>query len=77
MPIFQAKEEMIMMAPKRWPLQFSGLFEAFKITGPKLPRNDVVVAVNSKGLFVMDEPYKVAVGLRFYEIVEMFCSRYT
>ena len=66
---------MIMTAPKRWPLQFSGLFEAFKITGPKLPRNDVVVAVNSKGLFVMDEPYKVAVGLRFYEIVEMFCSR--
>ena len=66
----------MMLAPRRWPLQFSGLFEAFKISGPRLPRNDVVVAVNSKGLFVMDEPYKVAVGLRFYEIVEMFCSRY-
>ena len=65
-----------MAAPRRWPMHFSALFEAFKISGPRLPRNDVVVAVNSVGVFIMDEPYRVVIGMNYFEIVEVFCSRY-
>ena len=47
-----------------------------RIAGPRLPKNEVVIAVSSSGFFVLDEPYKVVMALHFYEVVEVFSSRY-
>ena len=74
-PQVQVKWHIIVTSPRKWPLQFSGLFEAFKLTGPRLPKNDVVIAVSSRGFFVLDEPSKVVLALHFHEIVEIFSSR--
>ena len=74
-PPLQVKWHIVVTSPRKWPLQFSGLFEAFKLTGPRLPKNDVVIAVSSRGFFVLDEPFKVVLALHYYEIVEIFSSR--
>ena len=59
----------------RWTIQFSGLFEAFRMSGPQLPRNDIVIAINHRGLSAMHEPFKVCMTLNYYEIVEVCSSR--
>ena len=69
------KAEFVQSATRRWPLQFSGLFEALRVSGPPLPKNEVVIAVNGRGLFILDEPFKVAMGFPFFEIVDAFLGK--
>ena len=69
------KEEFTKQAPKLWPLQFCGLFEGFRISGPQLPRNDVVIGISCQGIYIMDEPYKVCTRLDYHHVVEAFSSR--
>jgi len=45
------------------------MFEAYCIEGPALPRNDVILAVNSSGVFMLDSRYDVVVGFHFYDII--------
>ncbi|CAD5124409.1 DgyrCDS12693 [Dimorphilus gyrociliatus] len=71
----QFKQEIVTEAPKKWVLQFAGLFEAFRIGGPKLTKNDVIVAVAANGFYILDEPYKIKAVLYYYNIVEVFASR--
>ena len=70
------KEKIVKSAPRNWPLHFSSLFEAFRISGPRLPRNEAIVAVNSSGFLILDEPYKVHIAFEYYEIVEVGSSRW-
>ena len=44
-------------------------------SGPKLNKNDVVLAVSSQGLFFLDEPYKISKFYKYYEIVDLYTSR--
>ena len=71
----QVKADFVQSATRRWPLQFSGLFEALRISGPPLPKNEVVIAINSRGFFILDEPFKVAMGFPYFEIVDAFLGK--
>lgn len=64
-------------AQRKWPLQFSALFEAYRVGGPPLIRNEVVFAVNCRGVFFLDEPYRILMGLHYYEIVDVTYNRRT
>lgn len=64
-------------AQRKWPLQFSALFEAYRVGGPPLVRNEIVFAVNCRGVFFLDEPYRILLGLHYYEVVDVIYNRRT
>ena len=46
------------------------------LTGPSLPKNDVIVAVNWTGVYFVDEQEQVLLELSFPEITAVSSSRY-
>lgn len=66
----ETKGMLVDTAQRKWPLQFSALFEAYRVGGPSLPKNQVVMAVNCRGVFLLDEPYRILAALHYYEIVD-------
>uniref|UniRef100_A0AAQ5YLL6 Myosin VIIAb n=1 Tax=Amphiprion ocellaris TaxID=80972 RepID=A0AAQ5YLL6_AMPOC len=66
--IFFVKEDVVDFARLKWPLLFSRFYEAFKFSGPSLPKNDVIVAVNWTGVYFVDEQEQVLLELSFPEI---------
>ncbi|XP_016332831.1 unconventional myosin-VIIa isoform X2 [Sinocyclocheilus anshuiensis] len=71
----RVKEEVVDFARFKWPLLFSRFFEAFKFSGPSLPKNDVIVAVNWTGVYFVDEQEQVLLDLSFPEITAISSSR--
>uniref|UniRef100_A0A8C6NF36 Uncharacterized protein n=1 Tax=Melopsittacus undulatus TaxID=13146 RepID=A0A8C6NF36_MELUD len=62
------KEQLVDFARFQWPLLFSRFFEVTKFSGPSLPKNHFIVAVNWKGICFLDESEKRLLELTFPEI---------
>lgn len=63
-------------AQMKWPLQFAALFEVHKTSArPALSNNDVVLAISCRGVFLLEEPFKLLCGLHYYEIIEVNCLK--
>uniref|UniRef100_A0A663EQ48 Myosin VIIA n=1 Tax=Aquila chrysaetos chrysaetos TaxID=223781 RepID=A0A663EQ48_AQUCH len=73
----KVKEEVVDFARFKWPLLFSRFYEAFKFSGPSLPKNDVIVAVNWTGVYFVDEQEQVLLELSFPEITAVSSSSFT
>ncbi|XP_069615470.1 unconventional myosin-VIIa [Ranitomeya imitator] len=71
----KVKENVVDFARFKWPLLFSRFYEAFKFSGPSLPKNDVIVAVNWTGVYFVDEQEQVLLELSFPEITAVSSSR--
>ncbi|XP_051903198.1 unconventional myosin-VIIa-like isoform X1 [Hippocampus zosterae] len=71
----KVKEDVVSFARLKWPLLFSRFYEAFKFSGPSLPKNDVIVAVNWTGVYFVDEQEQVLLELSFPEIIAVSSSR--
>ncbi|CAB1348885.1 unnamed protein product [Coregonus sp. 'balchen'] len=71
----KVKEEVVDFARYKWPLLFSRFYEAFKFSGPSLPKNDVIVAVNWTGVYFVDEQEQVLLELSFPEITAVSSCR--
>ncbi|KTG38473.1 hypothetical protein cypCar_00030847 [Cyprinus carpio] len=71
----KVKEEVVEFARYKWPLLFSRFYEAFKFSGPSLPKNDVIVAVNWTGVYFVDEQEQVLLELSFPEITTVSSSK--
>ncbi|XP_068601994.1 unconventional myosin-VIIa-like [Brachionichthys hirsutus] len=71
----KVKEEVVEFARHKWPLLFSRFYEAFKFSGPSLPKNDLIVAVNWTGVYFVDEQEQVLLELSFPEITAVSSSR--
>ncbi|XP_038844411.1 unconventional myosin-VIIa-like [Salvelinus namaycush] len=71
----KVKEDVVDFARFKWPLLFSRFYEAFKFSGPSLPKNDVIVAVNWTGVYFVDEQEQVLLELSFPEITAVSSSR--
>ncbi|MCI4386629.1 hypothetical protein PGIGA_G00064610 [Pangasianodon gigas] len=71
----RVKEDVVDFARFKWPLLFSRFYEAFKFSGPSLPKNDVIVAVNWTGVYFVDEQEQVLLELSFPEITGVSSSR--
>ncbi|CAK5081127.1 unnamed protein product [Meloidogyne enterolobii] len=50
----QIKCDVLKFAAKHWPLNFSRFFEVYKFSGPPLPVNQLTMAVNSRGISLLD-----------------------
>uniref|UniRef100_A0A8C9ZLF6 Myosin VIIAa n=1 Tax=Sander lucioperca TaxID=283035 RepID=A0A8C9ZLF6_SANLU len=73
----KVKEEVVDFARHKWPLLFSRFYEAFKFSGPILPKNDLIVAVNWTGVYFVDEQEQVLLELSFPEITAVSSSRHS
>ncbi|XP_073822643.1 unconventional myosin-VIIa ck [Musca autumnalis] len=62
------KEDIVSYAKYKWPLLFSRFYEAYRNSGPNLPKNDVIIAVNWTGVYVVDDQEQVLLELSFPEI---------
>jgi len=69
------KEDIVNYARYKWPLLFSRFYEAYKFAGPSLPKNDVIIAVNWTGVYVVDDQEQVLLELSFPEITAVSSSR--
>ena len=65
------KAETVEMARNKWPLLFSFFYEALKISGPNLRRNDVIIALNWTGIFLTDEREDVLLEITYLEVVSV------
>eukprot|EP00057_Strongylocentrotus_purpuratus_P025453 XP_011679927.1 PREDICTED: myosin-VIIa [Strongylocentrotus purpuratus] len=71
----RVKEDVVRYAQLRWPLLFSRFYEAYKFSGPSLPKNEVIIAVNWTGVYVVDDLEQVLLELSFPEITQVSSSR--
>ncbi|XP_014841137.1 PREDICTED: unconventional myosin-VIIa isoform X5 [Poecilia mexicana] len=71
----KVKEEVVDFARHKWPLLFSRFYEALRFSGPSLPKNDLIVAVNWTGVYFVDEQEQVLLELSFPEIMAVSSSR--
>uniref|UniRef100_A0A8C3I3A1 Myosin VIIB n=1 Tax=Chrysemys picta bellii TaxID=8478 RepID=A0A8C3I3A1_CHRPI len=62
------KEQLVDFARFQWPLLFSRFFEVTRFSGPSLPKNHFIVAINWKGICFLDESEKRLLDLSFPEI---------
>lgn len=67
-PALRVKEDIVGYAKFKWPLLFSRFYEAYRNSGPNLPKNDVIIAVNWTGVYVVDDQEQVLLELSFPEI---------
>ena len=72
----KVKEDIVNYSRYKWPLLFSRFYEAYKFAGPSLPKNDVIIAVNWTGVYVVDDQEQVLLELSFPEITAVSSSRY-
>ncbi|KAG7228690.1 hypothetical protein INR49_008468, partial [Caranx melampygus] len=62
------KAETVDFARKKWPMFFSRFFEVAKLSGPSLPKNKFIVAINWTGITFLDEREKRLLELSFPEV---------
>lgn len=72
----RVKEEIVMFAKLKWPLLFSRFYEAYKFSGPTLPKNDVIIAVNWTGVYIVDDQEHVLLECSFPELTNVSSSRW-
>ncbi|XP_048201605.1 unconventional myosin-VIIb [Perognathus longimembris pacificus] len=59
----------------QWPLLFSRLFQVTAVSGPRLPKTQLILAVNWKGLYFLDQREKTLLELSFPEVMGLVTNR--
>uniref|UniRef100_A0A8K9WLW3 Myosin VIIBa n=1 Tax=Oncorhynchus mykiss TaxID=8022 RepID=A0A8K9WLW3_ONCMY len=71
------KAEVVDYARQKWPLFFSRFFEAAKLSGPALPKNKFIVAINWTGITFLDEKERRLLQLSYPEVTGVNTMRYS
>lgn len=71
----EVKAQVVETAKDMWPLLFSRFYEAYKFSGPSLPKNDVIIAVNWTGVYIVDDQEHVLLEVSYPEITTVSSSR--
>lgn len=71
----KVKEDIVEYSKLKWPLLFSRFYEAIKIAGPNLAKNDVIIAINWTGLYFVDDLEQVLLELSFPEVTSIYTQK--
>ncbi|XP_051155446.1 myosin-VIIa-like [Leptopilina boulardi] len=74
-PPVKAKEDIVLFSKITWPILFSKFYEVSRLSGPKLATNDVIIAVNWTGVYLIDSQETLLLELSFPEIAEVTCQK--
>uniref|UniRef100_F6TMX3 Unconventional myosin-VIIb n=1 Tax=Callithrix jacchus TaxID=9483 RepID=F6TMX3_CALJA len=69
------REQVVDAALLQWPLLFSRLFEVITLSGSRLPKTKLILAVNWKGLCFLDQQEKTLLELSFPEVMGLATNR--
>ncbi|XP_049629050.1 unconventional myosin-VIIb [Suncus etruscus] len=69
------REQVVDTARLQWPMLFSRLFEVTPLSGPRLPKTQLILAVNWKGLHILDQREKLLLELSFLEVLSLIANR--
>uniref|UniRef100_G1LZM8 Myosin VIIB n=1 Tax=Ailuropoda melanoleuca TaxID=9646 RepID=G1LZM8_AILME len=69
------QEQVVDAARLQWPLLFSRLFEVTTLSGPRLPKTQLILAVNWKGIYFLDQKEKMLLELSFPEVMSLITNR--
>nr|XP_022919052.1 myosin-VIIa-like [Onthophagus taurus] len=67
-PPIKAKEDIVKYSKHVWPILFSKFYEAIKISGPDLPKDNMIIAVNWTGVYLIDDQEQILLELTFADI---------
>ncbi|PNF26048.1 Myosin-VIIa [Cryptotermes secundus] len=70
-PETKVKEDIVAYAMMKWPLLFSRFYEAVKISGPEMPKYNIILAVSWTGIYFVDDEEQVLLELSFPEITSV------
>ncbi|KAF2351743.1 Myosin head motor domain [Trinorchestia longiramus] len=63
------KEDVVSFAKFKWPLLFSRFYEAIRISGPPLEKNEIIIAVTWTGIYFVDDQEHILRELTYPEII--------
>lgn len=69
------KLELVKLAMENFFILFSRYYDVTKVVGTNIQLNDVVVGVNNKGIYVVDDVDKLRLHIEFCEIVDIIKSK--
>lgn len=75
-PTIKAKEDIVMFAKLTWPILFSRFYEATRTSGPALPVDSIIIAINWTGVYFVDDQEQMLIELSFPEIAEVTCQKF-
>lgn len=64
----RCKEDIVYFAKLKWPMLFSRFFEAVRIKGDNITKDDIIIAVNWTGIYIVDRHEHILLELTFSEI---------
>ena len=72
----KVQEDVVNFARFKWPLLFSRFYEAVRTAGPKLPKDEVIIAVNWTGIYMVDDQEQVILELSYPEVKSVQSKKY-
>ncbi|XP_012931915.1 unconventional myosin-VIIb isoform X2 [Heterocephalus glaber] len=69
------RQQVVDAARLQWPLLFSRLFEVTTLSGPRLPKTQLILAINWKGLHFLDQRGRMLLELFFPEVTSLVTNR--
>nr|XP_045006124.1 unconventional myosin-VIIb isoform X2 [Jaculus jaculus] len=69
------QEQVVDAALLQWPLLFSRLFEVTTLSGPRLPKTQLILAVNWKGMYFLDQKERILMELSFPEVMGLVAKK--
>lgn len=76
-PVIKCQEDIVTYGKISWPILFSKFFEAVKTDGPELTKNNLIIAVNWTGVYMVDDQEQIILELTFAEIMNVQYERNT
>ncbi|XP_048520826.1 myosin-VIIa isoform X2 [Dendroctonus ponderosae] len=64
----KAKEFIVIYGKSTWPILFSKFYEALQISGPELPKKNVIIAINWTGIYMIDDQEQILAEFTFADI---------
>uniref|UniRef100_A0A0N4ZLT2 Myosin motor domain-containing protein n=1 Tax=Parastrongyloides trichosuri TaxID=131310 RepID=A0A0N4ZLT2_PARTI len=65
------KASVVETAKIEWPLLFSRFYEGYKFTGAPISKNEVIIAVNWTGFYIVDDKEQILLEFGFSEIAKV------